>query len=132
MRWAFAFAGIAALVAQAHDAGACGAAYPGGPMVCTMADAPSAQKAHAPSLPRARVFASYAYTSTTILFTGDRRADIGAPAAQPGIAIRRQVGDGIGKGAQQAGIYSSCDIGLSRTGRSRRLAEASARAGRVM
>ncbi len=78
---------VVALLGVERIAQACGAAYPGGPMVCTMADAPSAKKAETPGLPRARVFASYAYTSTTILFTGDRRADMTRHAAFAGTEI---------------------------------------------
>lgn len=60
----FAFTIVLAPAAQA-----CGAAYPGGPMVCTMDDAPSRQ-------PRPRVALSWSYTTTTILFGSGRRADL--------------------------------------------------------
>lgn len=48
-------------------------------MVCTMADAPSTSRRH--ELPMARVAASYAYTSTTLLFGQGRRADLTRHAA---------------------------------------------------
>ena len=72
---AAAFAALSALAALApRTAQACGAAYPGGPVMCdfprTGAHAASAQPAVA------RVSASYAFTSTTILFGEGRRADL--------------------------------------------------------
>ncbi len=62
------------LVLSAADARACGAAYPGGPMVCTMEDSPAYRKAHPPI--RARIGISWSYTTTTILFGSARRADL--------------------------------------------------------
>ena len=57
-----------------RTAHACGAAYPGGPVMC---DFPR-NGAHvaAPQLPIARLSASYAFTSTTLLFGEGRRADL--------------------------------------------------------
>src|SRR3954463_3108808 len=52
----------------------CGAAYPGGPVMCDYPRA--ATHLEAPSGPIARVSAGYAFTSTTILFGGDKRADM--------------------------------------------------------
>lgn len=52
---------------------ACGAAYPGGPVMC---DFPRKSSATAPSPPIARLSASYAFTSTTLLFGDGRRADL--------------------------------------------------------
>jgi hypothetical protein len=63
----------AALTFRESAAVACGAAYPGGPVVCDYAPARSeAQRAR----PIARVSASYAYTSTVLLFGDGRRADL--------------------------------------------------------
>jgi len=61
----------------ARPAHACGAAYPGGPVMCDFprkgTDAASASTS-AP--PIARLSASYAFTSTTLLFGDGRRADL--------------------------------------------------------
>lgn len=70
-----------------RSAWACGAAYPGGPMVCTLDDAPSRRAALASPPPRVRLFASYAWTSTTILFSNDRRADLVRNAAFAGVEL---------------------------------------------
>jgi len=70
---------VAAALAASHPAYACGAAYPGGPVMCeyprrkaegSVNDTPAA----AP--PIARVAASYAFTSTTIKLGDDRRVDL--------------------------------------------------------
>ena len=60
---------------------ACGAAYPGGPVMCDFprktTDAPPGSAPSAPSMPPiARLSASYAFTSTTLLFGDGRRADL--------------------------------------------------------
>ena len=54
-----------------REAHACGAAYPGGPVMCDYPRAGSVE-----SRPIARVSTSYAFTSTTILFGDERRADL--------------------------------------------------------
>ena len=63
-------ASTAALLGLARDAHACGAAYPGGPVMC---DYPRRDDV---GPPLARLSASYAFTSTTILFGSGRRADL--------------------------------------------------------
>lgn len=77
-----ASAGLVALVTFAPDARACGAAYPGGPVMCdyprrnadgTVVDRPAGEAAPL-GPPIAHLSASYAYTSTTILFGDGRRA----------------------------------------------------------
>lgn len=55
----------------------CGAAYPGGPVMC---ESPN-WDATEPSRPTARLSASYAFTSTTILFGDGKRADLTRHAA---------------------------------------------------
>lgn len=70
---------IAFVVALAvpRIASACGAAYPGGPVYCTMEDAPShqvAKKALRP--PPLHLSLSWAFTTTTILFGDGKRADL--------------------------------------------------------
>jgi hypothetical protein len=73
-----------ALVLAVRDARACGAAYPGGPVMCDFprkdpnaGDRPSSLAAPPPATrPVARLSASYAFTSTTILFGDGRRADL--------------------------------------------------------
>src|SRR4051812_23451059 len=79
------FAGAGAVLALAHDAHACGAAYPGGPVMCdyprrnpdgTLMDKSGGAGAAAIGPPIARLSASYAFTSTTILFGDGRRADL--------------------------------------------------------
>jgi hypothetical protein len=66
-------------------ASACGAAYPGGPIMC---DNPRAELWRRNERgPIARMSASYAYTSTTLLFGGDRRANLVRHAVFGGIEI---------------------------------------------
>lgn len=74
--------GLAALLRPARDAQACGAAYPGGPVMCdyprrdpdgSVVDRPPGDDAGPPI---ARLAASYAFTSTTILFGSGRRAEL--------------------------------------------------------
>ena len=57
---------------------ACGAAYPGGPVMCEFprTDAHTNTRATTSGPPIARLSASYAFTSTTILFGEGRRADL--------------------------------------------------------
>jgi hypothetical protein len=64
-----------------RPAHACGAAYPGGPVMC---DFPR-KLAAPPAL--ARLSASYAFTSTTLLFGGGRRADLTRHAVFGGVQI---------------------------------------------
>jgi len=80
-----AFVGVASSVGLAHDAHACGAAYPGGPVMCdyprrnadgTLVDQSAGDHGAPIGPPIARLSASYAFTSTTILFGGDKRADL--------------------------------------------------------
>ncbi|HEU4537524.1 MAG TPA: hypothetical protein VFS00_25570 [Polyangiaceae bacterium] len=66
---AAALAAAFAFALAPRPARACGAAYPGGPMVCNLSDAPVAR-------PLVRVGTSYAFTSTTVLFGRGRRADL--------------------------------------------------------
>lgn len=66
---------------------ACGAAYPGGPIVCSLDDAPGRRAALASAPPIARVFASYSFTSTTILFGNGRRADLERSAVFTGAEV---------------------------------------------
>ncbi len=67
---------VALALAAPRIASACGAAYPGGPMVCTMADAPGHLHGEKMLAPVARVSLSWSYTATTILFGGGKRADL--------------------------------------------------------
>jgi hypothetical protein len=60
---------------------ACGAAYPGGPMVC---DNPRAKLWREPI---ARVSVSYAFTDTTLLFGDGRRADLERHVVFGGIEV---------------------------------------------
>jgi hypothetical protein len=85
-------------------AAACGAAYPGGPIMCEYPrarDAASAQGGTpASGAPIARASASWAYTSTTLLFGQGRRADLtrhavfGAIEAPLASRLSLQVGAG--------------------------------------
>jgi hypothetical protein len=65
------------------DADACGAAYPGGPVMC---DNPRAELWRR-GPPSARLSANYAYTSTTLLFGDGRRADLTRHAVFGGIEL---------------------------------------------
>jgi hypothetical protein len=67
---AVAPASIAFVPRTAH---ACGAAYPGGPVMC---DFPGKDGGATEGVPIARLSASYAFTSTTLLFGNGRRADL--------------------------------------------------------
>ncbi|HEU4410044.1 MAG TPA: hypothetical protein VFS43_32620 [Polyangiaceae bacterium] len=71
---------LCVLASAARPARACGAAYPGGPMVCNLSDAPQLR-------PLARVGASYAFTSTTLLFGEGRRADFTRHAAFASVEV---------------------------------------------
>jgi hypothetical protein len=57
-----------------RPAHACGAAYPGGPVMCDFPRTGAHAAASKP--PILRLSASYAFTSTTILFGGGKRADL--------------------------------------------------------
>lgn len=100
----------------ARDAYACGAAYPGGPMVCTLADAPGHAKAAAP--PEARVSASWSYTSTTILFSGERRADLTRHTVFAGteLPLARGLGLRFGAGGIVAGELARHGAGVASFG----------------
>jgi hypothetical protein len=101
--FALVFLGIVDGESVAH---ACGAAYPGGPMICTMADAPSARaRRSAHELPTARLSTSWAFTSTTILFGDGRRADLTRHSVFAGseIPISERVGIRFGAGGIVAG-----------------------------
>lgn len=71
-----AFAALVAAIAAPRAARACGAAYPGGPVYCTMADAPSRKTSLRPRPPPIHLSLSWAFTSTTILFGDGKRADL--------------------------------------------------------
>jgi len=90
-RYVSALLAFALVGTRASTANACGAAYPGGPIICTMNDAPGRRAALASPPPIARVFASYSFTSTTILFGDPRRADLVRSAAFVGAEM--PVGD---------------------------------------
>ncbi len=64
---------IMALLCAPRSAQACGAAYPGGPVMC---DYPRKDTQRGSGIPVARLSASYAFTSTTLLFGDGRRADL--------------------------------------------------------
>ena len=75
----------ATLLGFAPAARACGAAYPGGPVMCdyprrnadgTVIDRPTGDADRSLGPPIAHLSASYAFTSTTILFGDGRRADL--------------------------------------------------------
>ena len=89
---------LASGVLESTRAEACGAAYPGGPIVCNLEN-------DAPKRPRGRVFASWAFTSTTILFGGDRRADLTRHAVFAGaeLPLGKRLSSTIGAGAVVAG-----------------------------
>jgi|GEM_PF-945284 len=78
----FALTALAALTPR--TAHACGAAYPGGPVMCDFprrtdasgAPNPDADRTSFFALPTARVSTSYGFTSTTLLFTSDHRAEL--------------------------------------------------------
>ncbi len=72
---------IAALTAS-RTAEACGAAYPGGPVVCIF---PDKRPAEAPL--ELRLSASYAFTDTTLLFGDDRRAELRRHAVFGGVQL---------------------------------------------
>lgn len=83
-RVAAALAALVVLVARAPGtARACGAAYPGGPVMC---DNPRAELWRR-GPPIARLSASYAYTSTTLLFGGPKRADLTRHTVFGGVEI---------------------------------------------
>lgn len=75
----------AALVVSSvwRDASACGAAYPGGPVMCEY----PRNKASAAKPPIIRLTAGYAYTSTTLLFGSGRRADLSRHAVLGGVEV---------------------------------------------
>ena len=99
MKWKVALGGATAAVglAASHPAYACGAAYPGGPIMCDYPhDKPAEGDESKPQGPPiARVSASYAFTSTTIHFGGLRTdlerhtgfADIQVPLNRAGTLV---------------------------------------------
>lgn len=86
------------LFASSVRAAACGAAYPGGPVMCNI-------EHDAPKPPQGRVFASWAFTSTTLLFGGDLRADLTRHAVFAGaeLPLARRLSSTVGAGAVVAG-----------------------------
>lgn len=76
----------ASLLATPSVARACGAAYPGGPVMCAYPrrDGPPAEGAF---VPRVRLTTSWAFTSTTLLFGEGRRADLVRHAAFGGVEL---------------------------------------------
>jgi len=90
---------LASGVFHPTQAAACGAAYPGGPIVCNL-------ETDAPKKPQGRVFASWAFTSTTITFGGDRRADLTRHAVFAGaeLPLGKRLSSTIGAGAVVAGL----------------------------
>jgi hypothetical protein len=98
--------GVGALtVGATRDAQACGAAYPGGPMVCTLEDAPPSRHGVKTLVPVARVSAIWSYTSTTILFGEGRRADLTRHAvfASTELPLARGLGLRFGAGGIASG-----------------------------
>jgi hypothetical protein len=78
-------AALAASTLAPRSAHACGAAYPGGPVMCDFPRTGAHAAAAQPAI--ARVSASYAFTSTTILFGSGRRADLTRHAVFGGVQI---------------------------------------------
>lgn len=76
MRAFIAIAIVTTALLGARAAAACGAAYPGGPVYCTMEDAPG-HRAAKPLRPKPiHLSLSWSYTSTTLTFGEGRRADL--------------------------------------------------------
>lgn len=83
-RWRFLYSPILPAILSAilasfamlapRAAHACGAAYPGGPVMCDFPRTGAHAAAATPAV--ARLSTSYAFTSTTILFGGGKRADL--------------------------------------------------------
>jgi hypothetical protein len=78
-------AAVGLLIGAFREARACGAAYPGGPVMCdyprrnpdgTLFDRTAGDRRATDGPPLARLSTSYAFTSTTILFGNGRRADL--------------------------------------------------------
>jgi hypothetical protein len=86
---------------------ACGAAYPGGPMVCTLADAPGHKPDPTEKPPTLRVAASWSYTSTTIVFDPGKRADLTRHTVFGGteLLLGRGLGLRFGAGGVVAGTF---------------------------
>ena len=80
-----AIGALAGVIAFEGSSWACGAAYPGGPVMCDFSDAPGYKEKNAK--PTLRLSASYAFTSTTILFGGSKRADLTRHAVFGGLEI---------------------------------------------
>jgi hypothetical protein len=75
---------VLGLLFFAPRADACGAAYPGGPIMC---DYPHASSATPSPSPVVRLSASYAFTSTVLLFGDGRRADLTRSTIFGGVEI---------------------------------------------
>lgn len=73
---------VTAMVSIPLDAAACGAAYPGGPVMC---DFPRKKGGASQPRPILRMAATYGFTSTTLLFGKGRRADLTRHALLAGI-----------------------------------------------
>jgi hypothetical protein len=106
---------IAAATLVPARAFACGAAYPGGPMVCNIErDAP---RRHERRLlgdwPIARVFASWAHTSTALRFSNDRRVPLSRHAAFVGteLPLRGDLGLQLGAGGVMSGEIDGSRLG---------------------
>lgn len=106
---------VAASIFVPASARACGAAYPGGPMVCNIErDAPQRHERRIlGDWPVARVFASWAHTSTALRFSGDRRVDLSRHAGFVGteIPLRSDLGLQLGAGGVMSGEIDGYRIG---------------------
>jgi hypothetical protein len=98
---------------------ACGAAYPGGPMVCNIErDAPRRHERRIlGDWPIARVFASWAHTSTALRFSGDRRVGLTRHAAFVGteLPLRGDLGLQLGAGGVMSGEIDGSRLGPGAT-----------------
>jgi hypothetical protein len=106
---------VASAVLAAVPALACGAAYPGGPMVCNIErDAPRRHERRIlGDWPVARVSASWAYTSTALRFSGDRRVSLQRHAGFVGteIPLRGDLGLQLGAGGVMSGEIDGYRLG---------------------
>lgn len=96
----------------ARDAHACGAAYPGGPVMC---DYPRVVAQPAPIV---RMSASYATTRTTLLFGSGRRADLTRHAIFGGLEapLSRRLTMHFGAGGIAGGTLGASEMGPGFTG----------------
>ena len=109
---------VTAALAVPRSAAACGAAYPGGPMVCNIErDAPRRyERSVLGDLPLARLFASWALTSTALRFSGDsfeRRVPLTRHAAFVGaeLPLRSDLGLQLGAGGVMSGEIDGSRLG---------------------